>query len=430
MKYCPISTTVKNPASKQNLLNLSCCDITYNSFSVSMQWKIFVSMIIIIQKHVGLDHARMRNSTVLPKRVAAFYRGNFVLFTHFFDCFVKTELIHGSICANNSCNRVLVGHNSGSTIFHHLCFSADLWTMDSWLEKLGVRFLRVSIIFSTILSSTPCRLSSLIEEHFVSEPGPINDHCPIPNHFAKRETSRAFDLHSFLLSLEPHELSLNIDMKNPSCEILWCFTELQRGESRVFHSNSMGSTSVLSKVLDSDVLWTIPIFVPMHRSIGVFSCILPRHNTESGNTLTFVRWRLTTLSSPINDKHVHEEISFHCLHSVDFVWLFGHQFRKCVAHLFHCEIFCILDGMPSVWVILSHEYRWFHCWKHEHSPFHRKFFRCLCNIHRRSVMPFALDHSPYPRIDALLCSLLRANNGFPHSTVIFFFQNKMLGLTI
>ena len=26
--------------------------------------------------------------------------------------------------------------------------------------------------------------------------------------------------------------------------------------------------------------------------------------------------------------------------------LFGHQFRRYVEHLFHCEIFCILDGMP------------------------------------------------------------------------------------
>ena len=30
MKYCPISTTFRNSASKQNLLNLSCCD----SFSI------------------------------------------------------------------------------------------------------------------------------------------------------------------------------------------------------------------------------------------------------------------------------------------------------------------------------------------------------------------------------------------------------------
>ena len=30
MKYCPISTTLRNPASVQNLLNLSCCD----SFSI------------------------------------------------------------------------------------------------------------------------------------------------------------------------------------------------------------------------------------------------------------------------------------------------------------------------------------------------------------------------------------------------------------
>ena len=33
-------------------------------------------------------------------------------------------------------------------------------------------------ILSAILSHTPCGLSSLIQYHFFSEPGPMNDHCP------------------------------------------------------------------------------------------------------------------------------------------------------------------------------------------------------------------------------------------------------------
>ena len=71
----------------------------------------------------------------------------------------------------------------------------------------------VSIIFSAILSHALCGLSSLIEYHFFSEPGPRNDHCPAPNLLANRETSLAFDSHSIFLSLDHHEVSLNIDMK-------------------------------------------------------------------------------------------------------------------------------------------------------------------------------------------------------------------------
>ena len=83
----------------------------------------------------------------------------------------------------------------------------------------------------------------LMEYHVFSEPGPRNDHCPVPNLFAKRETSRAFDSHSFLLSSVHHEMSLNIDMKMIGpvnfCGVTlnldsnsWTFVaELQCGES-------------------------------------------------------------------------------------------------------------------------------------------------------------------------------------------------------
>ena len=45
-----------------------------------------------------------------------------------------------------------------------------------------------------------------------------------------------------------------------------------------------------------------------------------------------------------------------CLHSIDLIWFFGHQFVRYVEHLFHWEIFWILDGMQIVWVILPREY--------------------------------------------------------------------------
>ena len=75
-----------------------------------------------------------------------------------------------------------------------------------------------------------------------------------------------------------------------------------------------------------------------------------------------------------------------CFHSIDLT-LFTHQFRWCVEHLFHCEIFCILDGMPIVWVILSNEYRWLQCWRHEHFPYHRMFFVVFCCFFWGLVLP-------------------------------------------
>ena len=45
-------------------------------------------------------------------------------------------------------------------------------------------------------------------------------------------------------------------------------------------------------------------------SVGGFSRILPRHNTESEKDVDLPwRWRLITLSSPINDRHFHEWFS-------------------------------------------------------------------------------------------------------------------------
>ena len=44
---------------------------------------------------------------------------------------------------------------------------------------------------------------------------------------------------------------------------------------------------------------------------------------------------------------------------------------------------CIFDGMQIVWVILSHEYRCFQCWRHKHSPNHRTFVDVLhCSFWR------------------------------------------------
>ena len=52
----------------------------------------------------------------------------------------------------------------------------------------------------------------VVEIHFFSEAGPINDHCPIPIFFANTLTTLAFAKHSSLLPFLSQEMSLNIEI--------------------------------------------------------------------------------------------------------------------------------------------------------------------------------------------------------------------------
>ena len=69
------------------------------------------------------------------------------------------------------------------------------------------------LINSATLSHSPPGLSLSVEYHFVSDPGPRNDQRPARNLFANKDTSVELAIHSFSLSLIPHMMSLNIDMK-------------------------------------------------------------------------------------------------------------------------------------------------------------------------------------------------------------------------
>ena len=79
MKYCPISTECKNPASIQNLLNLSCCD----SFSIRSpyccnrrSWLTGSSQSKGTSVLITLGTSE-ENSITLRQRVAPFYRERF-----------------------------------------------------------------------------------------------------------------------------------------------------------------------------------------------------------------------------------------------------------------------------------------------------------------------------------------------------------------
>ena len=90
----------------------------------------------------------------------------------------------------------------------------------------------------------------------------MNDHCPFPNLLAYKDTSRAFVRHSSSLSFVPQEMSVNFDIhrilpvklagvsfnlnskrltSSLSCNVL--------NPAKIFHSNSIGSPSILSKFL-------------------------------------------------------------------------------------------------------------------------------------------------------------------------------------
>ena len=93
--------------------------------------------------------------------------------------------------------------------------------------------------------------------HFFSEPGPINDHCPIPNFFASTLTTLAFAKHSSLLPFLSQEMSLNINKILPvkvsgaSPKSLSRSLTLPQSCSvvhpgKMFHSNSVGSPLIPS----------------------------------------------------------------------------------------------------------------------------------------------------------------------------------------
>ena len=218
------------------------------------------------------------------------------------------------------------------------------------------------------MSDSPCGLSALIEYHFFSEPGPRNNPLPYSKSFCILRNELSIRLaFFFVVSWSTGIVVEHRNEDDPSSEILLAshlfskvidfLTELQRIESwEIFHSNSIGSPSILSKFLYSGELLNQPNLSSHALSDWGFSCILPRHNTESEKTCTFVRWRLITLSSPIKDKYFHECFYQPIVSTPEISSLLRHQYCRYVEHLFQCEVSCIRDGMTIVQVFLSHEY--------------------------------------------------------------------------
>ena len=130
------------------------------------------------------------------------------------------------------------------------------------------------IIDSATLSHSPCGLSIQVEYHFFSDPGPRNDHRPAGNLFAKIDTRSALALQSRSLSSDPQKIALNVDMKiiRPlNCDgspILtmnsWTLLTscIVVNPGKIFYANSIGSPSIVSKVLYCDELLNQLNFLP------------------------------------------------------------------------------------------------------------------------------------------------------------------------
>ena len=93
------------------------------------------------------------------------------------------------------------------------------------------------------------------------EPGPLNDHCPIPNFLASTLTTPAFAKHSSLLPFLSQEMSLNIDInKILPVKVSGVLTKSLRrslilpqscnvvNPGKMFHSNSVESPLTSSKI--------------------------------------------------------------------------------------------------------------------------------------------------------------------------------------
>ena len=85
------------------------------------------------------------------------------------------------------------------------------------------------------------------------------------------------------------------------------------------------------------------------------------------------------LSSPINDRCFNEWFSQPIVSNPGISSCSDTNFVD-MSNICMCEICRVPNGLTIVQVTLSHEYCWFHCDRHEHSPSFRTFVHILCNI--------------------------------------------------
>ena len=162
-------------------------------------------------------------------------------FAYSCHCSVDTELIDRKNNAINCINCVLIG----SEVYRQFSspFAFEL-TPGQWKRCTENRMSTFCKFQQHLLRNiVPGSLWTVLGRiPLFSEPGPINDHCPIPNLLASTLTTPAFLKHSSLLPFLSQEMPLNIDINRilpvkvtGVCPKLLSrsliLSELQRGES-------------------------------------------------------------------------------------------------------------------------------------------------------------------------------------------------------
>ena len=170
--------------------------------------------------------------------------------------------------------------------------------------------------------------------------------------FANKDTNVALAIHSCSLFLVLHMMSLNIDMKiirpwNCAGSLILFMNSLTSSTScnvvnpgKICHSNSIGSPSIVSKVLCcGEYLWTNSIFFP--NSIWCWVLI---HLSKTQHRI----WKYVNLCKRETDDFFttdHRQLfpwrifPADLRHSKNLIWLYHYQLFRYVEHLLLSEIF-------------------------------------------------------------------------------------------
>ena len=223
IKWCPISTTFRNPASIQNLFNLYCCD----SFSIRSQFycnrrsllagssqskDAFV--LITLSTSEELDCSITTGLPVLSWSC-------FILFTYLSNCSVKTELVCRDNYAKNSFNRFQIGCIVYRQFSMSFAYESTSGQCARSAEDWTTTFCEFQQHPFSLLPVSTCGLFSLIQYHF-SEPGPMNDHFPAcsKSFRKKRNESNTWFAFFIIVFCSPWDVVEHRHEDNSSCEIL------------------------------------------------------------------------------------------------------------------------------------------------------------------------------------------------------------------
>ena len=119
------------------------------------------------------------------------------------------------------------------------------------------------IINSATLSHSPRGLSMEVEYHFFSDPSPRNDQRPAGNLFANKDKCGVSNTFLFIVYGSPYDVIEHRHEDNSSLELRWVAHFVLNlwtswtscnvvNPGKIFHSNSIGSPSIVSKVLCCD----------------------------------------------------------------------------------------------------------------------------------------------------------------------------------